>query len=175
VSLPIFSGRKQGRAAAEQEARAAAEGCAVDGVKRLLRERVLERQALLRSLLETLRLYQGGLLTQSQATVESTLAQYRVGRVTFASVLEAVAGVVNDEDGYLATLADAQRVEIAAGEVSLAPAGAGGGGLSGASVPGVGSGGGSGGGGGAAAAAGGASGGGGEAASSSSSSSMNKM
>ncbi len=62
--------------------------------------------------------------------------QYRVGRVTFASVLEAIAGVIDDEDGYLQTVAAAQRVAIAAAEVSLDAAGGGAGTLSTGAVPG---------------------------------------
>ncbi len=168
VSLPIFSGRKQARAVAETEARAAMRGGAVETVAQVLRQRVEERRALLGSLVESARLYQEGLLVQSQATADSTLAQYRVGRVTFASVLEAIGGVVNDEDGFLATLASARRVVIAADEVSLDPAGGGGGALGGGSMPGAGA---TGGGAGPAAAA---ASGGGEAAASSSSS-MSKM
>ena len=56
---------------------------------------------------------------QSRATADSTLAQYRVGKVTFASVLEANAGYINDEESFLAAVADAQRIAIAAAEVSL--------------------------------------------------------
>ncbi len=138
VNLPIFSGRKQARAVAESEARAAAGDGAAEAVIQVLHQRVEERQALLGSLIESARLYRDGLLVQSRATAESTLSQYRVGRVTFASVLEAIAGAVNDEDGYLQTVASARRVAISAGEVSLDPAGGGGGGLAGASIPGAG-------------------------------------
>ena len=169
VSLPIFSGSKQARAVAESEARAAMSGNAVETVAQVLRQRVEERQALLGSLIESARLYEDGLLIQSQATADSTLAQYRVGRLTFASVLEAIVGVVNDEDGRLGTIASAHRVAIAAAEVSLDAAGGGAGGLSGGSMPGTGATGGGGG----SAAAGAAPSGGGEAASSSSS--MSKM
>jgi hypothetical protein len=41
--------------------------------------------------------------------------------VSFASVLEANAGFIADEDGYLQALAAAHRVLIAEAEVSLAP------------------------------------------------------
>lgn len=168
VTLPIFSGSKQARAVAESEARAEMSGTTVESVTQVLHQRVRERLELLGSLVETARIYQDGLLVQSQATAESTLSQYRVGRLTFASVLEAVAGVVADEDGYLGAVASARRVAIAAAEVSLEPAGGGTGGLSGGAMPGTGAAGGG------ASAAGGASSAGGEAASSSSSS-MSKM
>ena len=108
---------------AESEARAAASGDGVEAVRQVLRQRVSERVRLLGSLVESARLYRDGLLVQSRATAESTMAQYRVGRVTFASVLEAVGGAVTDEDGALQAVAAAERVAIAAAEVSLEPAG----------------------------------------------------
>ena len=169
VSLPIFSGSKQWRAVAESEARAVAGEGGAETVLQVLRLRVEERLALLASLLDSARLYRDGLIIQSQATADSTLSQYRVGRVTFASVLEAIAGVISDEDGYLQTVAAAQRVAIAADEVSLDSTGGAAGTLSSGPVPGAGAVGG-----GASASAGAAApSGGGDAASASSS--MTKM
>jgi outer membrane protein TolC len=121
VGLPISSGSKQGRAVAESTARAEADARAAETVEQVIRLRVAERQAALAASLETIRIYRQGLLVQSQATADSTLAQYRVGRVTFASVLEANAGYLNDEEGFLSTLADAHRIAIAAHEVTLDP------------------------------------------------------
>jgi outer membrane protein, heavy metal efflux system len=170
IGLPIWSGRKQGRAVAESSARSLASGRGEEAVAQVVRLRVAERRAALTSLAETIQLYREGLLVQSQATAESTLAQYRVGRVTFASVLEANAGYVNDEDGYLLALADALRIAIASAEVTLDPVGAAaGGGMASSAVPGAGAAGGASGG-----AMGGAGGSGGAApaAASSSSSSM---
>ena len=139
VGLPVWSGRKQGRAVAENAARAESDARGAEAVEQVLRLRVAERQAALGALLETLRISRGGLLVQSRATVDSTLAQYRVGRVTFASVLEANAGLLNDEEGFLTTLSEAHRLTIAAYEVSLDPvAPSGGGGMGGTSVPGAG-------------------------------------
>jgi len=139
IPLPVWSSRKQGRAVAESRARAEAEAGAAAELEQVLALRVAERRTALDALLDTVRLYSQGLLVQSRATVDSTLAQYRVGRVTFASVLEANAGYVNDEDGYLAAVADAQRVAIAAAEVSLEPAAIGAGGaLGGGGMPGAG-------------------------------------
>lgn len=139
VTLPIFSGARQDRAVAETEARAEASASGEEAVRQVLRQRVQERRALLGSLVQSAALYRDGLLVQTQATAESTLAQYRVGRVTFASVLEALGGVVADEDGALQAVAAAWRVAIAGDEVSLDPAGAAaGGGMGGGSFPGAG-------------------------------------
>jgi outer membrane protein TolC len=147
VGLPVWSSRKQGRAVAESAARAEADTRGAEALEQVLRLRVAERRTALASVLETLRLYREGLLVQSQATVESTLAQYRVGKVTFASVLEANAGYVSDEDGFLASLADAQRIAISAAELSLDPVAAagsavalGGGGMPGAGAMAIGAG-----------------------------------
>lgn len=146
VGLPIWSGRKQSRAVAEGEARASASTQGVEAVGQVLRMRVAERRTALASLLETIRIYRQGLLVQSQATTESTLAQYRVGKVTFASVLEANAGYLSDQDAHLLATADVQRIAIASTEVSLDPVGAAGaaGGMGGASIPGAGAAGGGG-------------------------------
>jgi cobalt-zinc-cadmium efflux system outer membrane protein len=168
-TLPIFSGSKQSRAVAEGEARAAASDGGAEAVLQVLHLRVQERQVLLGSLVESAGLYQGGLLVQSQATVDSTMSQYRVGRVSFASVLEATGGVLADEEGLLQAVATAWRVAIAAGEVSLEAAGGGASGMPGGSVPGAGA---VGGGGMSASAPAASTGGGSDASSSSSSSKM---
>jgi outer membrane protein TolC len=161
-NVPVWSFRKQWRAVEEGEARAAAGALGATTLEQVLRQRVAERTSALATLLETVKLYREGLLVQSQATAESTLSQYRVGRVTFASVLEANAGYVGDQEGLLLSLAEVQRLSIAAAEVSLV---AGGGSLAGAgagsgAVPGAGA---SGGGGGAKGGASGAPSGGGDA------------
>jgi outer membrane protein TolC len=123
LSLPIWARRKQGRAVAESEARAESGARDAEAVDQVLALRVEERRTSLEALLQTLRLYREGLLVQSQATADSTLAQYQVGKVGFASVLEANVGYVNDEDAYLKSAADAQRIAIASAEVSLDPVG----------------------------------------------------
>jgi outer membrane protein TolC len=120
-SIPIFAGSKQSRAVAENEALAAASRHDVESIALTLRQRVRERQTALAAVIEVLSLYESGLLAQSRATAESTLAQYAVGRVSFASVLEAIAGYIGDEDAYLQTIAAAERIAIARDEVSLDP------------------------------------------------------
>lgn len=119
--LPVFAARKQARAVAESRAarEVADEGVAV--IEQTLRLRSQERLATFEALLETLDLYTHGLLVQSEATRESTLSQYKVGRVSFASVLEANAGVIADREGFLSALADSHRLLIAEAEMSLEP------------------------------------------------------
>ena len=136
ITLPIWG--RQSHAVSEGEARASAGQQGAQAVEQVVRLRAEERRIALETVLDTLQLYREGLLVQSRATAESTLSQYRVGKVTFASVLEANAGLVGDEDGYLQALAEAQRLAIAASEVSLDPAVVSGGGGGSASVPGAG-------------------------------------
>ncbi|HEX5750828.1 MAG TPA: TolC family protein [Archangium sp.] len=121
VPLPIFSGSKQDRVVAERSAQADASARAVEALEQVLRLRVRERLIALAALRDTAAIYRDGLLMQSAATAESTLTQYRVGRASFASVLEANTGIIRDEEDYLRTLVDAQRLVIAQAEVSLEP------------------------------------------------------
>lgn len=138
-SVPLWSGSKQSRAVAESRLREAASLNGVEAVRQLLRQRVTERLEVLGSLIEINRLYRTEVLVQSDATVSSTMAQYQVGRVTFASVLEALSGYVSDVDSFLGSVAAAQLIEIARVEVSLDPsASVAPGGMSGGAVPGAG-------------------------------------
>lgn len=119
LPLPIWAGRKQARALAENRAlqRASSEG--LEAVRQLLRQRLAERRALIAAARETNELFRKGLLVQSEATVTSALAQYQVGRLTFASVLEALQGYVADQSSFLESIASAQRLAIAERELSL--------------------------------------------------------
>jgi len=138
LNLPVWSVHKQARAIAENQARGRAARSGAEAVRQFLRQRVRERIETLRSLVEANRLYRGGLLTQSEATVSSTILQYQVGRVPFASVLEALAGYLGDVNSYLESIAAAQRIAIAEKEISLeAPGASVGGGTGGASMPGT--------------------------------------
>ena len=121
VGLPVWSGRKQARAVAERPARREAGGQGAEAVRQVLGLRTEERLALLGARVETNRLYRGGLLVQSEAATESTMSQYRVGRVTFASVLEVLNGYVADRSSFLESMADAQRIAISQWELSLEP------------------------------------------------------
>jgi len=136
ITLPVYG--RQSHAVEESLARERAGADGEEAVLQLLRLRVEERRALLASLLSVNQLYRSGLLVQSEATVASTTAQYKVGRVTFASVLEALAGYLADVDGFYQSIAEAQRVAIAEREVSLETAGGAGGAIGGGGVPGAG-------------------------------------
>lgn len=155
VTLPVFSGSKQARAVDEAASRRASEASGQEATRQVVRLRARERQAVLAALERTNQLYREAVLVQSDAAVRSTLAQYRVGKVTFAAVLDVLRGYVADEAGYAESLAQAQRVAVADREVSLdpppqLPGGVTSGGVPGAGAMGGGRGGGAKGGGGAA-------------------------
>ena len=119
--VPLWAGDKQSRAVAENRSWQDAARKDVTTVEQLVRLRSAERRTAFTSLLQTIDVYDQGLLVQSEATAESTLNQYAVGKVTFASVLEANAGVIADHQGYLEAVAAAHRIVIAEAEGSLAP------------------------------------------------------
>ncbi|MBI4511376.1 MAG: TolC family protein [Deltaproteobacteria bacterium] len=138
-AIPMWAGRKQDRAVEESEALAAASRSTALGFEQVLRLRVGERLTALSALMETIRIYREGLLVQSEATAESTLAQFRVGKVGFTAVLDANAGLLADEDAFLQAIAEAQRLAIAAYEISLEPVPlSAGGAMSRAGMPGLG-------------------------------------
>lgn len=137
LPLPLWAAGKQARAVSEQRLRGEAARGGEESVRRLLRQRLEERRAMLAAQLETNRLYRTGLLVQSEATVSSAMAQYQVGRVPFASVLEALGGHFADLVGYYESIAAAQRLDIAQRELSLDPVpGAAAGGFAAPSMPG---------------------------------------
>lgn len=137
LSLPIYWWDKGSRAVSESEHARAAEQQGAEAVRQLLALRTRERHTALSATLEALEIFHHGLLVQSHATVDSTLFQYRVGKVPFASVLEVMRGLVADENGYLSTLADAERLLIGLREVSLQPPAAGVASSGGGTIPGT--------------------------------------
>ncbi|HEX7488056.1 MAG TPA: TolC family protein [Anaeromyxobacteraceae bacterium] len=138
ITLPIFSGSKQSKAVDEAASRRESEASGEEATRQVVRLRAQERQAVLAALTRTNQLYREAVLLQSEAAVSSTLGQYKVGKVTFASVLDVLRGRIADEAGYLEGLAQAQRVAIAQREVSLDPPASLGGGVASGVVPGAG-------------------------------------
>ncbi|MGC4115995.1 MAG: TolC family protein [Myxococcales bacterium] len=121
--LPVFAGWRQGPAIAEAEARAVSRQKAAEAVEQQLRLRVRQRRTALEASLQALQRFRDGLLRQSEATIESTLAQYEVGKVGLLAVLEANAGFLADQEGYLLALAQVHELALEAQEVSLGPVG----------------------------------------------------
>jgi outer membrane protein, heavy metal efflux system len=116
--VPVFG--QQSHAVAENRAWGRAAQKQVAAIEQVLRWRSEERRGAFAALRKMADIYQQSLLIQSRATADSTLAQYQVGKVSFASVLEANAGLIADQEGYLETIAAAYRILNAQAEMSLA-------------------------------------------------------
>ena len=136
IGLPIWAGRKQGQAVTESEQRSIAQTQGGETIRQLLRLRTHERLKILSAVVRTSRRFRNGLLVLSEAVTRTSVAQYEVGQLPFASVLEALSGFIADRGTYLASIADAQRIAIAQREVSLEPTPAPSVGLSGEGMPG---------------------------------------
>ena len=119
ISLPVWSKQKQQRAVAEQDWRRKSQGSEATSVRNILNQRIRERSAQFDSALGTIRIYRDGLLVQSEATFQATLAQYETGRVPFLSVLETLNGWVSDRGGLLQAVAQAEAIQIAVEEINL--------------------------------------------------------
>jgi len=139
ITLPVWGATKQSKGVEESQSRREADLRGEESVRQMVKLRATERRTLLAAALQTLDIYRGGILLQSDATVRSTMAQYQVGKVTFPSVLEVLRGLVVDEGGYLDALAAAQKIAVADREVSLGPPDGLRGGGSAGSMPGAGS------------------------------------
>jgi outer membrane protein TolC len=122
-TLPIFAGTKQDRSVEEARARLEMTRRGVETLEQIVALRTAQRHTALAAALKVARLFREGLLVQSEATVNSTLAQYQVGKVPFSSVLEANAGLIADRDAYLQALVQAHRLRIDEAEVNLGPLG----------------------------------------------------
>jgi outer membrane protein TolC len=118
-TLPVYASLKQNRAVAEAAARSEASVSDEKSVRQLLELRTAQRSALLETAKKTNALYRDAILIQSEATATSTLAQYQVGKVPFASVLETLSGYLADRGAYLESLAEMHRISIAQFELSL--------------------------------------------------------
>jgi len=121
ITVPLWSRTKQQRSVAEQEWRLKAGDSELGSIHHRLSERIHERSTRLASALASLRLYREGLLVQSEATFQATLAQYESGRVPLLSVLEALQGWIADRSGLLQAQAQAHTLQIALEEMSLGP------------------------------------------------------
>ncbi len=133
-AIPVWAAVKQARAVSERELRLQAAADETEALRQLLNQRMRERAVVLEALLKTNQLYRDGLLVLSESTVTSTLAQYQVGKVTFASVLEVLVGYLADLNGFLESVAATQRIATAQRELSLEPVS----GLPGGGMPAVG-------------------------------------
>jgi cobalt-zinc-cadmium efflux system outer membrane protein len=101
--LPLYAGRKQHRLADAARADADAARAALTEEQAALREEIRTALAQIQSEAARLRLLTGQVVPASQATVDATLRNYRVGRIEFLTVLAA-------EDALYRARLDAARV-----------------------------------------------------------------
>ncbi len=120
VPLPIFAGSKQARGVAEASAVFDSASKNVEAVEQLVRLRVAQRLAVWAALAQVWRASQDSLRADAEATSTATLTQYRIGKVPFASVLDATSATIGVLDASYVVLADAWRLAIAQDELSLA-------------------------------------------------------
>ena len=120
VPLPVFAGSKQGRGVAEADAVFDSASKNVEAVEQLVRLRVAQRLAVWAALSQVWRTSQDSLRADAEATSTATLTQYRIGKVPFASVLDATSATIGVLDASYVVLADAWRLAIAQDELSLA-------------------------------------------------------
>lgn len=120
VGLPIYAASKQLPAIDAEAARADGARASEAAIRQLLTQRTRERLDLLKATQAISGIYRESLLVQSEAMVTSTVAQYQVGKVPFAAVLEALNGYFADRSGYLGALSDGFELAIAQQELLLA-------------------------------------------------------
>lgn len=135
VPLPVFAATKQSRAVAEAEAMLTSTQRSADALEQILRLRTAQRLAYWRTLSAVWRSYQERLLAEAEAVAASTLTQYRIGKVPFASVLEATSATIELTDASYSVLGDGWMLAIAQDESSLAEVTAGSASMTGA-IPG---------------------------------------
>jgi outer membrane protein TolC len=107
ASLPIFARSRQLRMRDEASAMQAMAAADLEGMRADTRGRIVEAFADLTRARNLSSLYRGTIIPQAEATVNSALAAYRVGRVDFMTLLDNRMAV-NDYRQQLATL-DAEQ------------------------------------------------------------------
>jgi outer membrane protein TolC len=89
VSVPIFAGRKQNKAIDEAAAEHLAARRALEAARNQTRYEVRQAYLAAAAADRVLRLYEQALLKQSELSLESATAQYRVGKIDFQTLVTA--------------------------------------------------------------------------------------
>ncbi|HET6330985.1 MAG TPA: TolC family protein [Holophagaceae bacterium] len=106
-NVPLWSGRKQKQAVAGARAQAQAEDYRITDLEQRLASLTRARAARFAADLQVARLYQKGLLAQSDAAYQAALTQFSTGTEPFRQVLEALSNRIKDRSDYLDALAQA--------------------------------------------------------------------
>jgi outer membrane protein TolC len=87
VAVPIYSGHKQGKAVEEAAAELEAAQREADAARNQVRYEVTESYRMAEVADRLLQLYREGILKQSRLALDSAVAQYRVGKVDFLTLV----------------------------------------------------------------------------------------
>jgi outer membrane protein, heavy metal efflux system len=105
VTLPVYRGRKQEKAIEEASAELRAARNAANAVRADVRFALTRAQLQAKTSDRLLRLYDEGLLKQSRLMLDSSIAQYQVGKVEFAVVIASWRSLLEGEIAYRQQLA----------------------------------------------------------------------
>lgn len=124
-NVPLWSGRKQRQAVAGARAEAEMQDQRIADLRQRLEAATRARTARLGADLQIVRLYQEGLLAQSDAAYKASLAPFATGSAAFRTVLESLSARLKDRSDYLDALAqahfDAIELERAAPDAASQP------------------------------------------------------
>jgi outer membrane protein TolC len=124
ISLPIYSGSRQGKRLHEAEANLRSGEARLASAGQELEFRTRERYETLKGTLRAAQIDRDGVIPVDQLSLESAIASYRAGKVPFVTVLDALNALYTDRFNLYNRFADAAklRVEIDEADLQAGPA-----------------------------------------------------
>jgi outer membrane protein, heavy metal efflux system len=109
LTLPLYAGRKQKQAVVEAAAGTVSSRAALDAARVEVQSAVVEAYQAVTTTAGILRLYEQGIIKQSQLALDSALAQYQVGKVDFETLLMSWRRLLDNELSYHEQLAEHEK------------------------------------------------------------------